>query len=37
VADRIPTCRATFYPGEGHVDVFTNHMYEIFDQIRGPV
>ena len=33
MAERIPSCRATFYPGEGHTDPITKHADEILAQI----
>ena len=33
LADRIPRCQATFYPGEGHTDPLTQHIHDIMDSI----
>ena len=33
-AERIPDCRARFFPGEGHLLV-VDHMAEILDEFRG--
>jgi pimeloyl-ACP methyl ester carboxylesterase len=30
LAERLPRCRATFYPGEGHFSVIMRHAQEIF-------
>ena len=35
IAERLPGCRATFYPGEGHTDPITKHAGEIFSQAQG--
>ncbi len=33
LADRIPNCQATFYPGEGHTDPLTRHIHDIMTSI----
>lgn len=33
IADHLPDCTATFYPGEGHTDPLTRHIDEIIDAI----
>jgi pimeloyl-ACP methyl ester carboxylesterase len=34
LAQRLPHCRATFYPNEGHLSPIANHAREIFHQLR---
>jgi pimeloyl-ACP methyl ester carboxylesterase len=29
IASAIPGCQATFYPGEGHIELLANHMDEV--------
>jgi pimeloyl-ACP methyl ester carboxylesterase len=33
LADHIPNCQATFYPGEGHTDPLTRHIHDIVESI----
>jgi pimeloyl-ACP methyl ester carboxylesterase len=33
LADEIPTCRAMFYPEEGHFSIITNHLGEILKEL----
>lgn len=33
IADHVPRCEATFFPGEGHTDPLTKHSDEIMAKI----
>ncbi len=35
VSKAIPGCRATFYPGEGHISLLANHMDEVMMTLAG--
>ena len=35
IADAVPGCEATFYPGEGHAEPMTRHVDEIMAAMAG--
>ena len=37
VAALIPGCQATFYPGEGHIPLLSNHLDEVIAALAAPV
>ena len=36
IAERIPNCQATFFPGEGHTDPLTRHIHDIMASLARP-
>ena len=34
VAEKLGQCRATFYPGEGHISVIVNHAQDIVSALN---